>query len=97
MAVSKSKNKSASTSKDRSAQRSNRDSFRWVAGLILIFAGVFIAASVLFSFFCWAEDQSVLNLSEQARADANMGSRIRVDWPVRSWAIGWWIVALASL
>ncbi|MBR7170089.1 MAG: DNA translocase FtsK 4TM domain-containing protein [Alistipes sp.] len=90
MAVSKSKNKSASTSKDRSAQRSNRDSFRWVAGLILIFAGVFIAASVLFSFFCWAEDQSVLNLSEQARADANMG--VSNPCGLAGAKLGYWLV-----
>ncbi len=41
-------------------QRSNRDSARWVAGLVVLLGGVFAAAAVVFSFFTWKSDQSVL-------------------------------------
>ncbi len=48
-------------------QRSNRDSARWIAGLLLLFVGVFAAAAVFFSFFSWAPDQSVLQKSVEDR------------------------------
>ncbi len=41
-------------------QRSNGDSARWIAGLVLFFAGLYITASVLFYFLCWRSDLSVL-------------------------------------
>jgi len=49
------------------AERSNSDSARWIAGLLLLCAGLFMAASVLWSFFCWEADQSVLQRSEEER------------------------------
>lgn len=48
-------------------ERSNSDSARWIAGLLLLFVGVFAASSVLFSFFSWAADQSGLLLSPEER------------------------------
>ena len=48
-------------------QRSNRDSARWIAGLLLLFVGLFSAAAVFFSFFSWAPDQSVLQKSVEDR------------------------------
>ncbi len=46
-------------------QRSDRDSIRWAAGLVLFFAGLFFAASVLFYFLCWRSDLSVLQGTER--------------------------------
>ncbi len=61
--------KNTSTSRGRqSVQRTNGDSARWIGGLLLFFTGLFIAASVFFSFFCWASDQSGLPLSADERA-----------------------------
>lgn len=51
----------------QNVQRSNRDSARWIAGLLLLFVGVFTAAAVFFSFFSWAPDQSVLQKSVDDR------------------------------
>lgn len=51
----------------QNVQRSNRDSARWIAGLLLLFVGVFTAAAVFFSFFSWAPDQSVLQKSVEDR------------------------------
>ena len=48
-------------------QRSNRDSARWIAGLLLLCVGLFAAAAVFFSFFSWAEDQSVLQKTVEDR------------------------------
>ena len=41
--------------------RSNRDSLRWGGGIVLLFIGLFAAAAVLFSYFCWQQDQSGLD------------------------------------
>lgn len=41
-------------------QRTNGDSARWIAGLVLFFAGLYITSSVLFYFLCWRSDLSVL-------------------------------------
>ena len=60
-----SKNTSSSPNGRQKVQRSNSDSARWVAGLLLLFIGVFAASAVLFSFFTWAADQSVLLLSPE--------------------------------
>ena len=48
-------------------QRSNRDSARWIAGLLLLFVGLFSAAAVFFSFFSCAPDLSVLQKSVEDR------------------------------
>ena len=63
-----SKNTSSSPNGRQKVQRSNSDSARWVAGLLLLFIGVFAASAVLFSFFTWAADQSGLLLSPEERA-----------------------------
>ncbi|WP_290527081.1 DNA translocase FtsK 4TM domain-containing protein [Alistipes sp.] len=44
----------------RNVQRTNGDSARWIAGLVLFFAGLYITSSVLFYFLCWRSDLSVL-------------------------------------
>ena len=61
-----SSNKSASNSRQQ-VQRSDSDSARWIAGLLLAFVGFFAAASVFFSYFDWAADQSGLQLSAEER------------------------------
>lgn len=48
-----SKNTSSSPNGRQKVQRSNSDSARWVAGLLLLFIGLFAASAVLFSFFTW--------------------------------------------
>ena len=60
--------KNTSSNSRQAVQRSNSDSARWVAGLLLLFIGVFAASAVLFSFFTWAADQSGLLLSPEERA-----------------------------
>ena len=47
-------------SRKRNVQRTNGDSARWIAGLVLFFAGLYITSSVLFYFLCWRSDLSVL-------------------------------------
>ncbi len=44
----------------QNTQRSNGDSARWIAGLLLFFIGLYATASVLFYFISWSSDQSVL-------------------------------------
>ncbi|MDE7305193.1 MAG: DNA translocase FtsK 4TM domain-containing protein, partial [Alistipes sp.] len=63
-----SRNSSPTSSGARTkAQRSNRDSARWIVGLLLLFAGLFAVAAVFFSFFTWKSDQSVLAKSVEER------------------------------
>jgi S-DNA-T family DNA segregation ATPase FtsK/SpoIIIE len=52
--------KNTSSGSRQQTTRSNRDSARWTLGLLLFFTGLFATASVLFSFFCWSADLSVL-------------------------------------
>ena len=52
--------KNTSSANRSQPSRSNRDSARWTLGLLLFFTGLFATASVLFSFFCWSADLSVL-------------------------------------
>ena len=63
-----SKNTSASPNGRQKVQRSNSDSARWIAGLLLFFIGLYAASAVLFSFFSWSADQSGLLLSPEDRA-----------------------------
>ena len=58
MASKNTTNTTASKNGRQRIERSNSDSARWIAGLLLLFVGVFAASSVLFSFFSWAADQS---------------------------------------
>ncbi|MBQ6862375.1 MAG: DNA translocase FtsK [Alistipes sp.] len=48
-------------------ERTTSDSLRWIGGLLLIFIGLFAAASVLFSFFSWEADQSGLSFTTEER------------------------------
>ena len=59
--------RNTSSNARQNVQRSNRDSARWIAGLLLLCVGLFAAAAVLFSYFCWAEDQSVLQQTTEER------------------------------
>ena len=66
--ASKSTSHTASSPNGRqTVRRSDGDSFRWIAGLLLFFIGLFIASSVFFSFFCWEGDQSLLTKSLEER------------------------------
>lgn len=67
MASKNTTNTTASKNGRQRIERSNSDSARWIAGLLLLFVGVFSASSVLFSFFSWAADQSGLQLSPEER------------------------------
>lgn len=62
-----SKNSATSPNGRQTVQRTNGDSARWIGGLVLLFAGIFAAAAVFFSFFSWAADQSGLLLSAEQR------------------------------
>ena len=59
--------RNTSTNSRQNVQRSNRDSARWIAGLLLLCVGIFAAAAVFFSFFSWAADQSVLQKTAEDR------------------------------
>ena len=67
MASKNTTNTTASKNGRQRIERSNSDSARWIAGLLLLFVGVFAASSVLFSFFSWAADQSGRQLSPEER------------------------------
>ena len=43
--------KNSSAKSPQATSRSNRDSMRWILGLLLLFAGLFLTASVLFYYF----------------------------------------------
>ena len=59
--------RNTSTNARQNVQRSNRDSARWIAGLLVLCLGLFAAAAVFFSFFSWAADQSVLQKTAEDR------------------------------
>ena len=44
-----------------SATRSDGESARWIFGLLLLFAGIFLMASVVFYYFDWRSDYSALH------------------------------------
>jgi len=46
---------------DAAASRTNGDSARWIFGLTLLFAGIFLVAAVVFYYFDWKADYSVLS------------------------------------
>ncbi len=74
------KNTKSSPNSRQSVQRSNRDSARWIGGLLLLFIGVFATASVLFSFFSWAADQSGLQLAAEERATLGIEPENLCGW-----------------
>ncbi len=50
-----------SKSAKASATRSDGESARWIFGLLLLFAGIFLVASVVFYYFDWRGDYSALH------------------------------------
>ena len=57
--------KNSSAKSPQATSRSNRDSMRWILGLLLLFAGLFLTASVLFYYFDWRADMSLVSGVEQ--------------------------------
>ena len=64
----------------QTVQRSNRDSIRWIGGLLLLCLGLFAGFAVLFSFFSWAADQSGLQLSAEQRATLGVEPENLCGW-----------------
>ncbi len=82
--------KSAPSNGPQTIGRTNSDSLRWVCGIVLLFIGLFAAAAVLFSYFCWADDQSGLQMPAEDRNALN----VTFDNPcggLGAW-IGYWLV-----
>ena len=82
--------KSTAPSRSRKPQRTNSDSLRWVGGVVLLFIAVFALSAVFFSYFCWAGDQSGLQMSAEDRNTLN----VTFDNPcggLGAW-IGYWLV-----
>ncbi len=77
-------------SKNRQAERSNSDSLRWIAGLLIAFVGLYMAASVLFSYFGWEADQSGLQLSGEERTTLGITPENMCGWSGAR--IGMWLV-----
>ena len=57
--------KNSSAKSPQATSRSNRDSMRWILGLLLLFAGLFLTASVLFYYVDWRADMSLVSGVEQ--------------------------------
>ena len=72
--------KNTSTNSRQAVQRSNSDSARWIAGLLLLFIGLFAAAAVFFSFFSWAADQSGLQKSVEERVTLGIEPENLCGW-----------------
>ncbi len=58
------------------AARSNRDSLRWTAGLLLFFFGLFAAAAVLFYYFDWKADASILSGLHRDNPDPSLPDEV---------------------
>ena len=69
-----------SSNSRQAVQRSNSDSARWIAGLLLLFIGLFAAAAVFFSFFSWAADQSGLQKSVEERVTLGIEPENLCGW-----------------
>gem|GEM_PF-6405250 len=90
--------KNSSAKSPQATSRSNRDSMRWILGLLLLFAGLFLTASVLFYYFDWRADMSLVSGVEQEDprlADCRMRSRIPAVTPGLGWPSVWWGVRSA--
>lgn len=72
--------KNTSSNGRQAVRRSNSDSARWIAGLLLLFIGLFAAAAVFFSFFSWTADQSGLKLSPDERATLGVEPENLCGW-----------------
>ena len=82
--------KNSSAKSPQATSRSNRDSMRWILGLLLLFVGLFLTASVLFYYFDWRADMSLVSGVEQ-----EMRSRIPAVTPGLGWPSVWWGVRSA--
>ena len=71
-------------------QRSNSESLRWIVGLLIAFVGLYMASSVLFSYFGWEADQSGLQLSGEERETLGVTPENMCGWS-GAW-IGMWLV-----
>lgn len=63
---------------------------RWVVGLVLLFLGLFAAAAVFFSYFCWKDDQSGLPMAAADRAALGIEPRNFCGWAGAR--LGMWLV-----
>ncbi|MBQ7297842.1 MAG: DNA translocase FtsK [Alistipes sp.] len=61
-------------------QRSNRDSARWIAGLLIAFIGLFAAAAVVSHFVCWQADQSGLQMTSVERETLGVTPQNLCGW-----------------
>ena len=61
-------------------ERTDGESARWIAGLVILFVGLFVAASVLFSYFCWEGDQSGLQLTVEERETLGVTPENMCGW-----------------
>lgn len=82
--------KSTAPSRSRKPQRTNSDSLRWVCGLVLLFIGLFAAAAVVFSYFCWKEDQSGLQIAAADRVALGVEPQNFCGWAGAR--LGMWLV-----
>ncbi len=85
--------KSAPSNGPQTIQRTNSDSLRWVCGIVLLFIGLFAAAAVLFSYFCWADDQSGLRTVAADRAALGIEPQNFCGWAGAR--VGRWFVDLS--
>ena len=70
--------KKSDTSRNGSGTtRSNRDSIRWTCGLLLLFAGLYLTAAVLFYYFNWRADMSYV--SGVVREDPRLAGQSEVE------------------
>ena len=72
-------NKRSSNNRQQ-VERTDRDSARWIAGLVIIFIGFFMAASGLFSYFGWESDQSGLRLTPEERETLGVAPENMCGW-----------------
>ena len=82
-------NKRASNGRQQ-VQRSESDSARWIAGLVIIIVALFMAASVFSSYFGWEGDQSGLQLSVEERETLGVTPENMCGW--MGARIGMWLV-----
>ncbi len=87
------KNKTAPSNGRPTVERTNSDSARWIGGLLLLFIGLFASASLLFSFFSWAADQSGLLASPDVRATLGIEPENLCGWAGAR--LGRWLVDLS--
>ena len=82
-------NKRASNGRQQ-VQRSESESARWIAGLVIIIVALFMAASVFSSYFGWEGDQSGLQLSVEERETLGVTPENMCGW--MGARIGMWLV-----